>query len=334
MSSLVSILIPAYNAQKWIRKTMESALNQSWPHKEILVVDDGSTDRTSRILKTFESGTVKVVRQQNSGGPAARNTALLHAQGDFVQWLDHDDLLDPDKIKKQLQSKKYDGDPATLLSGSFAQFYFNTARASFVVGPLWRDLDPIDYFLVKFGQNTWIHPSVWLVSRQLTKAAGPWSEIRSPYDDGEYFSRVVSASKGIVFVPEAKSYWRVGNVKSMNRGRSDAAIEAMYATTVMSLNCFRALEDSPRTRRACVKCLQDTFDALGPNALPVQEKARRLARQLGGSVSMTPLRPKYRLLARVLGINLSGVLQEAVPAMRESVFKSWDRLLYLLSNHR
>ncbi len=334
MANLVSILIPAYNAQKWIRQTMESALNQSWPLKEIIVVDDGSTDKTPQILKSLESRIVKVVRQENRGGPAARNMALLHAQGDFIQWLDHDDLLDQDKILNQLQSERYDGDPATLLSGSFAEFYFSRVRARFRSTALWRDLEPIDYFRIKFEQNTWIHPSVWLVSRRLTEAAGPWSEVKSPYDDGEYFCRVVAASRKIVFVSEAQSYWRVGNVKSMNRNRSEEAIEAMYATTLMSIAHFRAMEDSQRTRMACVQCLQDTFNALGPNCLAVQEKARRFAQELGGRVSLQPLRPRYRLIERALGSKIAGVMQEAIPAMREGVLKGWDKLLFIVSNQK
>lgn len=332
MAKLVSILIPAYNAQKWIRQTMESALGQSWPLKEIVVVDDGSTDMTPRILKSFESGIVKIVSQENRGGPAARNLALRHAQGEFIQWLDHDDLLDPDKIKNQLQSEKFDGDPGTLLSGSFAQFYFSTARAKFHSGPLWQDLAPIDYFLIKFGQNTWIHPSVWLASRELTETAGPWAEIRSPYDDGEYFCRVVAACKKIVFIPEAKSYWRVGNAKSMNRSRSDEALEAMYTTTLMSIGHFRALEDSPRTRSACVRCLHDTFNSMGPNFLDVQEKVRRFARELGGRVSLEPLRPRYRLIGRTLGRQIAGVMQGVIPVLKESAIKGWDRLYFLVWN--
>ncbi len=334
MANLVSILIPAYNAEKWISQTMDSALNQSWPLKEIIVVDDGSTDKTPQILKIYESKTVKVVRQENAGGPAARNQALLHAQGDFIQWLDHDDLLDADKIRNQLQSKRYDADPRTLLSGSFGKFYFSRARARFQSGALWRDLEPIDYFLIKFGQNTWLHPSVWLVSRQLIEAAGPWAEVRSPYDDGEYFCRVVAASKRIIFVPESKSYWRVGNVKSMSRNRSHETIEAMYATTLMSIGHFRALEDSPRTRAACVQCLQDTFNSLGPNFHDVQEKARCLAQELGGRLSIQPLRPWYKLVERMLGRNLAGMAQEAIPIMRESVHRGWDKLLFMVSNQK
>ena len=84
MKPLVSILIPAYNADRWIVAALESALAQTWPNKEVILVDDGSSDDTLRIGRTFESGSVKVLSQKNSGASAARNLALSHAQGDYI----------------------------------------------------------------------------------------------------------------------------------------------------------------------------------------------------------------------------------------------------------
>src|SRR5215510_8915726 len=116
MEPLVSILIPAYNAQQWIAGTLESALSQTWPKKEIIVVDDGSSDQTLQIARQFASKTVRIVTQANQGASAARNTAFSICQGDYIQWLDADDLLDPDKIEKQV--RKLDDCPTgrTLLS--------------------------------------------------------------------------------------------------------------------------------------------------------------------------------------------------------------------------
>ena len=94
MTPLVSILIPAYNAEHWIADTIESALAQSWQHKEIVVVDDGSRDRTLAIARRYASSRqVKVISQSNSGACAARNNAFANCQGDYIQWLDADDLL-------------------------------------------------------------------------------------------------------------------------------------------------------------------------------------------------------------------------------------------------
>src|ERR1051326_7957528 len=100
MHPLVSLLIPAYDAERWIADTIRSALAQSWPSKEIIVVDDGSTDRTLQIAQGFASREVLVVTQPNQGASAARNRALSLCQGDYIQWLDADDLLSRSKIAK------------------------------------------------------------------------------------------------------------------------------------------------------------------------------------------------------------------------------------------
>src|SRR5690242_2593971 len=102
MKPLVSILIPAYNAEPWIAGTIKSALDQTWSRKEVIVVDDGSRDRTLAVAKQFASKNVSIVTQQNQGASAARNKAFDLCQGDYIQWLDADDLLAPAKIAQQV----------------------------------------------------------------------------------------------------------------------------------------------------------------------------------------------------------------------------------------
>jgi glycosyltransferase involved in cell wall biosynthesis len=72
---LVSILIPAYNKEAWIEATIQSALAQTWQRKELIIIDDGSKDRTLEVIRRFESAQVKVVAQENQGACAARNKA-------------------------------------------------------------------------------------------------------------------------------------------------------------------------------------------------------------------------------------------------------------------
>src|SRR5689334_11048168 len=102
MRALVSILIPAYNAERWLAETLESALSQSWDRKEIIVVDDGSKDATLLVARSFEKRGVRVVTQANQGAAIARNRAFELSQGEYIQWLDADDLLAPDKIERQM----------------------------------------------------------------------------------------------------------------------------------------------------------------------------------------------------------------------------------------
>lgn len=122
MNSLVSILIPCYNAEPWLAETLESALQQTWKNTEIIVVDDGSSDGSLAVAKKFESNGVKVISQTNKGASAARNRALQEAQGDFIQYLDADDLLAPDKIERQMQLLDCDRNSDYIVSGAWARF--------------------------------------------------------------------------------------------------------------------------------------------------------------------------------------------------------------------
>src|SRR5208337_354073 len=128
MNPLVSILVPAYNAQNYLEDTLRSAVGQTWPRKEIIIVDDGSKDQTAAIARQFESPTVRLVAQENQGAAAARNQAFSLCQGDFIQWLDADDLLAPDKITKQMEQLDKCPSPRTVLSSAFAKFIYGHNR--------------------------------------------------------------------------------------------------------------------------------------------------------------------------------------------------------------
>ena len=104
MKPLVSILIPAYNAEAWISDTLRSAIAQTWERKEIIVVDDGSKDQTLAVARQFESDQLRVVTQKNQGAAATRNNAFSMCKGDYIQCLDADDLMAPDKIAKQMEA--------------------------------------------------------------------------------------------------------------------------------------------------------------------------------------------------------------------------------------
>jgi len=334
MSKLVSILIPAYNAEKWIRDTINSALNQTWQKKEIIVVDDGSSDSTLQILREFESKLVKVVSQENRGSCAARNKALEFAQGDYIQWLDHDDILAPDKITQQLKNNSDIRDEKTLLSSAFGTFYYDINKAKFNPTSIWKDLKPIEYFLFKFNENAWFQSSAWLVSRELTEMAGPWLEVKSPDDDGEYFCRVVAVCKEIKFVPEAKSYWRIGNVSSLSRNKSDKTIRSYFNATRLCIDHLRALEDSKRTRDACLKFLQHRMIYYYPERCELLKKLNDLAQELGGSLRAPALDWKYLPIEKIFGYKAAKDFMFGALKLKLIVKKNWHKLLYDFSKNK
>jgi len=103
--NLVSVIIPAYNAEKFIGETIKSALSQSYPKLEIIVVNDGSTDGTLDALRRFNitKSRIKIVSQPRAGVSAARNTGIRHSHGDLIAPLDADDIWYPEKISRQVK---------------------------------------------------------------------------------------------------------------------------------------------------------------------------------------------------------------------------------------
>lgn len=102
MNPLVSILIPCYNAEQWIEQAIDSALNQTYDNFEVIVIDDGSTDRSLEIIKSYGER-ITWHTSKNCGGNATRNKLLKLSNGQWLQYLDADDYLLPDKIKRQVE---------------------------------------------------------------------------------------------------------------------------------------------------------------------------------------------------------------------------------------
>lgn len=98
---LVSIVIPCYNAERWVAEAIQSALDQTCPHKEVIVIDDGSNDGSLDVIKRFD-GRIRWETGPNRGGCAARNRGLALAQGEWIQFLDADDMLTPSCLEDKL----------------------------------------------------------------------------------------------------------------------------------------------------------------------------------------------------------------------------------------
>lgn len=334
MSSLVSILIPAYNAEKFIRETMLSAINQTWPHKEIIVVDDGSNDSTFKIAKSLESSAVKVVSQNNTGVCGARNKALSLAQGDYIQWLDADDLLHPEKIARQLASSEVGRDSLTVLTSAFGRFFFRTEKAKFVPDSLWQDLDPVEWIMARFNDNVWMNPTVWLISRRLTELAGPWDErlSRSGDDDGEYICRVVAASEGVKFVHDAQCFYRIGTVGSLNWNMETTKknLEPLFLSLSLTVGYLIALENSEKTRKACTQHLQTWLPYFYPDQDVLVEKMNRRAHDFGGELKAPKVSWKYYPFEKALGPKICNKLMINWRIAKLQTQGKWDKFFYSL----
>ncbi len=304
MNPSVSIIIPCHNAGPWLAETLESAVAQTWPETEVIVINDGSQDDSLAIAQRFASRRVHVIDQPNRGAAAARNAGLSAAQGGYIQFLDADDLLAPDKIARQLSALEPLG-PDVLASGAWARFQTAPASARFTPEPNRRDLSGVEFLQINFEERTMMHPAAWLAPRPLLDRAGPWNESLSLNDDGEYFARVALAAGRIVHCPEARSYYR-SNLDGSLSGRKDPrSLQSLYESVALTINSLLQHDSSPRSRAAAAYAWKCTAFELYPGAPALARAAESACGQLGGCSLPYPGSGRFRFVSRLLGWRLA-----------------------------
>jgi glycosyltransferase involved in cell wall biosynthesis len=300
VTPLVSIIIPCYNAAPWLAQTLESALAQTWTDREIIVVDDGSSDSSQDIARGFDARGVRVAVQANRGASAARNHGLRLAQGQFIQFLDADDLLTPDKIAVQVELLHRAGSDC-VATCRWGRFTDDPARAAFVDDAVFHDFAPVDYLLEHTGAARMMHPAAWLVPRVIADRAGPWNESLSLNDDGEYFARVALAARRMVFATAGASLYRSSLPGSLSRRRDRRALESVASSMTLIARHLSRAEDSPRVRRALADYWQRLIFEIYPAAPDLRRFAEAEVHALGGSRLKPEIGPREQIVACLFG---------------------------------
>jgi glycosyltransferase involved in cell wall biosynthesis len=252
INPFVSIIIPVHNGERYLAETIQSALNQTWQHREIIIIDDGSTDNSLEIARSFERDSVKIIGQSNKGAAAARNAGLKEAKGDYVQFLDADDLLSPDKIQAQIDS--LNGSLTHVAICKTVHFDDGESHLDGIENKDWfckNNDDPVT-FLTKlyagddmmpgFGGMITVHS--WLTPRTIIEKAGQWNEKLGVDDDGEFFCRIVLASEGICFSHRGINYYRkYRSGRSLSAQKNKKAIESAVLAIDLKLKHLTARSD-------------------------------------------------------------------------------------------
>lgn len=203
---LVSVVMPAYNAARWIAQSIESVLAQSYGSWELIVVDDGSTDATPAVVSNY-SEYVHYVRQQNQGAPAARNRGIREARGDYFLFLDADDLLTPNALEvltaflethPEIDVAYGDGFLIDENGTPFQSLHDYRIRVS-------------ESYLEQFVISAYIgYLGVILFRRSaLTHLDGPFDEELFAVEDWDLLIRVAAAGCKFANVPEVIGYYRI-----------------------------------------------------------------------------------------------------------------------------
>lgn len=298
---LVSIIIPCHNAKTWLAETLESALAQTWAAREIIVINDGSTDDSRTVVEKFVPRGVRVIDQPNQGGSAARNHGLRLARGEFLQFLDADDLISPEKIAVQMEMLRRR--PAgSLATCAWGRFQGDPAGAQFIDEAVFRDFAPVDFLVLAGDTGAMMHPSSWLLPRAVADRAGPWDESLSLNDDGEYFCRVLLASTGMAHSPSGRSYYRSGRAGSLSQQRGERARRSQFRSLELITTNLLAAENTTRTRQASANYFQRFIHDFYPAPADLMQAAEIRIAELGGSsLGTPPMGAKTAALAAVIG---------------------------------
>lgn len=198
---LISVIIPCYNSEKHLRETIESVCKQTYPQVEIIIVDDGSNDQSLQIIAEHGSH-ITLIKQQNQGPYPARNNALKQSRGQFIAFLDADDLWDPSCLAK-LHSALVTQD-ADLAYCGWQNFGTAAADSSPYIPPRYEEGDVISSFLK--GCPWPIHAA--LTRRAVVDAVAGFSERRFSSMDYDFWLRIIAHTRHIVLVPEVLAYYR------------------------------------------------------------------------------------------------------------------------------
>jgi glycosyltransferase involved in cell wall biosynthesis len=206
----VSVVIPAYNAMTYLPETVESVLQQTFTDFEVLIIDDGSSDHIKEWVAQLTDPRIKLISQINQGLPNARNTGIVHALGEYIAFLDADDLWKPTKLEKQVRC--LDDNPSIGLVHTWMVLVDEQSQptgrviTSNAEGEVWKQL---------VERNVIACPSV-MVRRDCFDAVGMFDSTLRSIEDWDMWIRIASRYPFAVINEPLAYYRQLANSMSKN----------------------------------------------------------------------------------------------------------------------
>lgn len=233
---LVSIIIPTYNRAHLIGETLDSVLAQTYTNWECIIVDDGSTDHTDEVVGAYvqKDSRFKYYHRPEEhlpGGNGARNYGFKMSQGEYVNWLDSDDLFAEDKIEKQVLALKESNDSVSTCKWG----RFNTKEKYKLKNlDIFKDFKTAYDIFSIYGHSGFFPSMVFLSDRNIFNESGLWDENLIINQDGEFFCRVILEAKSIFFAKDTYALYRQntnGNTSSYSsKEKAESSIKSWKLT--------------------------------------------------------------------------------------------------------
>ncbi|MCL2597702.1 MAG: glycosyltransferase family 2 protein [Paludibacter sp.] len=314
----VSILISLFNSEKYIAQTIESAFNQTWENKEIIVVDDGSTDNSLEIVRTYESDILKLYTQKNQGVCAARNYALKKATGEYIQYIDHDDVIDLDKIEKQMNYIiSHNLSETDVVYSSYVNFHDDVKN---ILPQNFSHKDksydkPLELFNDMLIARSIILPASYLMHRNVIESVGGWNEFLRNNEDGEFYARIMTKATNVHFVPDVKVYWRT-TLGSLSKHVSTDYLNFKYIAWTAIVSILLKNNDSARTIYACAQLLKDFIIEFRPNNEKYLKPLEKFMKQNKINFDTADKNLAHKFLINTIGWRKTLLLKEKIKKIR------------------
>lgn len=249
---LVSVIIPCYNGERYIEQAIRSCLSQTYRNLEIIVVDNGSTDDSRRIAESFDPQ-VRVIHEPKKGLHHARNAGLANCSGEFVQFLDCDDLLNQDKIEKQVFVLRCNP-RIDIIYGSGYYFQHSIEQA---VEPIHVIRQAKDYATALLANHMLTVHSA-LIRKWVIDNVGPADTDLSAQEDWDYWLRAARFGFHFHYDPQGICYYRKHANQMTNN--SEVMIRGMHDRLEKTLGMFGPEPMTPGQNQALLKAYLDLLD--------------------------------------------------------------------------
>lgn len=210
---LVSIVIPCYNDADYVEQSVASALQQTYPYKEIIVVDDGSNEQTKNVLKTIEPKITKLITQENKGQSTARNAGINEAKGDYILVLDSDDFFEPTFCEKAIL---FFNQSDVKIVTCYAKLLFENNRESYV-------FKHIGGSIKNFLTSNRALGSAMFKKKEWERVNGYDESMKNGFEDWEFYIRILK-NGGIAEVVKEPLY----NYRKRNHSTTSRANVVKY----------------------------------------------------------------------------------------------------------
>jgi glycosyltransferase involved in cell wall biosynthesis len=223
---LIDVIIPVYNGSRYIDDAIKSVLKQQYDSLEIIIVDDGSTDDTPSVVRSFKD--IRYIRQENHGVAAARNRGIENSGGELIAFLDADDCWAPGKLTIQVECLINHPDIGYTLGKQINFLEPGTVK------PFWLR----EEHLLK--EHTGFIPTL-LIRREIFKKVGLFNTSFRTSEDVEWFSRVKNAGIPMMVVPEVVLYRRIHNANLSYHSKAGNPLLRALRTSVRHKNAKEAI---------------------------------------------------------------------------------------------